>query len=139
MEIVDFWRHLPKAAIDESKSILQFKSNNPLSSQDPNTPRDKMFVRQDYVDLWDLMLKSPSKMKGSGRFIITGTPGVGKSMFLFYILWMLSKDPVARDAGIVYTTKNGDHYIFSDEVVLGPFKDDTIPIFRHIIGNRNAR
>jgi hypothetical protein len=50
---------------------------------------------------------------------------------------MLSKDPVARAAGIVYTTKTGDHYIFSDEVVLGPFKDETNRIFR-IIANIDA-
>jgi uncharacterized pyridoxamine 5'-phosphate oxidase family protein len=102
-----FWTQLPNAAIENK--ILKFGSNNPLDPDDA----DRLFVRQDYEDLWELMCNY-HRTKRTRTFIVTGTPGIGKSFFLFYILWQLSKDPIARAAGIMYTTKDGTYFIFSD-------------------------
>ena len=71
----------------------------------------KIFIREAYKDIF----REIKTLINSGRyhrFVITGNPGIGKSYFLFYILYELAKtgetvllDSHDRDECIVF--KNG--------------------------------
>jgi hypothetical protein len=54
---------------------------------------NQLYIRTAYVDLFNIILECLADKKASRihNFIITGTPGVGKSVFLFYVLWRLSQ------------------------------------------------
>ena len=54
----------------------------------PQDEIKKLFVRKCYEDVFKLLLKN-IKMKS---FAISGTPGIGKSLFFVYILYRLMKD-----------------------------------------------
>jgi DNA replication protein DnaC len=54
----------------------------------PQNEIKKIYVRKCYEDVFDLLLKN-IKMKS---FAISGTPGIGKSLFFVYILYRLMKD-----------------------------------------------
>jgi NADH dehydrogenase [ubiquinone] 1 alpha subcomplex assembly factor 7 len=75
-----------------------------------------LYIRRSYRDLYDRMLYFFEEDGNSG-FPLTGTPGIGKSVFLFYVLWRLArlvKPPEvillhrAKDFGYIYLiTPNG--------------------------------
>ena len=56
-------------------------------------PMDSLYIREAYEELFEIIWKNQqdkeSKMR-INRMAITGTPGIGKSVFLFYILWRLA-------------------------------------------------
>jgi hypothetical protein len=50
----------------------------------------KLYVRKCYKDVFDLLLEDIGR--GRKSFAISGTPGIGKSLFFIYILYRLIKD-----------------------------------------------
>ena len=68
------------ASIPEDDGWLHFKENI------PETKLKKLFVRDSYRAL------AESIEPGINKAIITGTPGIGKSLFLFYLLRKLVKE-----------------------------------------------
>ena len=68
----------------------------------------KLFIRPCYKELSELVLDGAS----CGTFsdiVVTGTPRIGKSMFGFYLLYLLR----CRGKNVVFEVK-GDWYRFSD-------------------------
>ena len=53
----------------------------------PDTNLNQLFIRESYKTIASSILEG----NGSHKAIITGTPGIGKSLFLFYLLWKLVK------------------------------------------------
>ena len=51
----------------------------------PSTPLNKLYIRDSYRTI------ASSINPGINKTIITGTPGIGKSLFLIYLLWKLVK------------------------------------------------
>jgi len=47
-----------------------------------------LFIRESYKRITTLIVDAMTK-KNIKRFIVTGTPGIGKSIFLHYFLWLL--------------------------------------------------
>jgi hypothetical protein len=54
----------------------------------PDTNLNQLFIRESYKMIASSILEG----NGSHKAIITGTPGIGKSLFLFYLLWKLVND-----------------------------------------------
>jgi hypothetical protein len=54
----------------------------------PDTNLNQLFIRESYKTIASSILEG----NGSHKAIITGTPGIGKSVFLVYLLWKLVKD-----------------------------------------------
>jgi hypothetical protein len=52
----------------------------------PSTELNSLYIRESYREIATSIIESINKT------IITGTPGVGKSLFLMYLLWKLVKD-----------------------------------------------
>ncbi|GMF54975.1 unnamed protein product [Phytophthora fragariaefolia] len=78
-----FFANLP--AVDEVDGWLRFQARMPL------TRARELFVRSSYKEIVDQVIrkKDPSRHKYTQ---VTGTPGNGKSVILFYVLWRLMKD-----------------------------------------------
>ena len=76
----------------------------------------KLFIRLCYKELSEIILSGASG--GTLRkIVVTGTPGIGKSVFGFYLLYLLR----CLGKTVVFELK-GDWYRFSDEgVVQGRF------------------
>ena len=80
--------------------------------------RSKLFIRPCYKELSEIILDGASR--GVVRdVVVTGTPGIGKSVFGWYLLYLLR----CQGRTVVYELK-GDWYRFSDEGVQeGEFSD----------------
>jgi hypothetical protein len=89
------------AEIDYLTTKLKTFANAKLVNECLQTPNNdffpypqkeikKLYVRKCYVDLFDLLLEKITLGKKS--FAISGTPGIGKSLFFVYILHLLMKD-----------------------------------------------
>eukprot|EP00644_Phytophthora_capsici_P011414 jgi/Phyca11/570403/estExt2_Genewise1.C_PHYCAscaffold_370147 len=78
-----FFLQLPTAGEDDS--WLMFPQPLPL------TERQKLYIRSSYKSI---AAQALSKMDPKRRkyAVVTGTPGVGKSVFLFYVMWKLIKE-----------------------------------------------
>lgn len=72
-------------AIDEVDSWLEFPVRVPLTLQ------NKLFVRSSFKAIADQILASERGACGRKYAVIAGTSGIGKSVFLYYVLWRLIK------------------------------------------------
>eukprot|EP00434_Breviolum_minutum_P014537 symbB.v1.2.012819.t1/scaffold884.1/size313170/31 len=88
----------PKPSEWKADEVQEF-SNNILGDE---TMQDKLIVRQCYTEMRAQIMNwlndkfKPQKPR-TGMFVITGTPGIGKSVFLAYMVAFL----VEKDYGIV--------------------------------------
>ncbi|KAG2766144.1 hypothetical protein Pcac1_g22488 [Phytophthora cactorum] len=71
--------------VDEVNSWLQFPALLPL------TERQTLYIRSSYKSIAAQALSKvdPNRRKYA---VITGTPGIGKSVFVYYVMWRLIKD-----------------------------------------------
>ncbi|KAG3036926.1 hypothetical protein PC121_g24173 [Phytophthora cactorum] len=71
--------------VDQVGDWLEFSSLLPL------TRRQKLYIRSSYTVIADQALLNPDGDMVKYA-VVTGTPGVGKSMFVYYVMWRLIKD-----------------------------------------------
>ncbi|KAG3232798.1 hypothetical protein PI124_g22126 [Phytophthora idaei] len=73
------------STVDQVNSWLQFPALLPL------TERQMLYVRSSYKSIASQALSKvdPNRRKYA---VVTGTPGVGKSVFVYYVMWRLIKD-----------------------------------------------
>eukprot|EP00877_Chromochloris_zofingiensis_P000414 jgi/Chrzof1/10373/Cz04g39160.t1 len=83
--VQQFWRHLSKARVQGN--FLQLVEGTHFLGIERlgNT----LMVRKSYVDLHGIILNR--QQLGDGVMIITGSPGIGKTFFIFYLLYMLAE------------------------------------------------
>ncbi len=86
-----FWSHLATVAPVDDCLIF-----NPVSTFCKEIPNE-FFIRKCYSDMFQIILETVQvgitndyEFETSG-FAITGNPGIGKSIFLFYVMWRLRK------------------------------------------------
>ncbi|EEY63810.1 Crinkler (CRN) family protein [Phytophthora infestans T30-4] len=78
-----FFLQLP--TVDQVGDWLEFSSLLPL------TRRQKLYIRSSYQVIANQALLNPNV--GMVKYaVVTGTPGVGKSVFVYYVLWRLIKE-----------------------------------------------
>ncbi|KAG3161418.1 hypothetical protein PI126_g6450 [Phytophthora idaei] len=85
--------------VDEVNSWLQFPALLPL------TERQTLYIRSSYKSIAAQALSKvdPNRRKYA---VITGTPGVGKSVFVYYVMWRLIKDKKR----VLFTTRQPPIY-----------------------------
>ncbi|KAG2909625.1 hypothetical protein PC114_g10055, partial [Phytophthora cactorum] len=71
--------------VDQVGDWLEFSSLLPL------TRRQKLYIRSSYTVIADQALLNPDGDMVKYA-VVTGTPGVGKSVFVYYVMWRLIKD-----------------------------------------------
>jgi hypothetical protein len=80
--------------VSENNSLLPY----------PQDKIQKLFVRKCYEDVFELLLCEIER--GTDSFAVSGTPGIGKSLFFVYILFrILQKQTGWKPKRIVYHTK----------------------------------
>ena len=78
-----FWLQLPKATVDGA--VLRLSGGTTfLGSSDLS---NAMFIRDDYTGLWAEMQRLLSS--GLSSIVISGNPGIGKSLFGLFVAWQL--------------------------------------------------
>nr|QUJ09354.1 crinkler 30 [Plasmopara viticola] len=70
---------------DQVGDWLNFSSLLPLTS------RQKLYIRSSYRVIADQALLNPDGNMVK-HAVVTGTPGIGKSVFVYYVMWRLIKD-----------------------------------------------
>jgi hypothetical protein len=94
----------------------------------PDTNLNQLFIRESYKTIASSILEG----NGSHKAIITGTPGIGKSLFLFYLLWKLVKDGkrvlfIYGTFNIYYDGKGGVFWFASGKLPL----DNDVSFWNH--------
>lgn len=119
-QMQSFLRSLPSASVDDEQSIFSF--TEPALGEPKNPTR--LFIRQAYKELWQIMEMATgdglpdlvfdiengtysgdvatARRRTFEAFNITGTPGIGKSMFAIYVMALLCKKPVGERPTIVF-------------------------------------
>jgi hypothetical protein len=113
--LTDFWNNLPNA-IEENK-VLTFTDIPPFFPRKMKEMKS-LFIRESYVRMFDLFMDmnfSQTEERESG-IAITGNPGVGKSVFLFYALWRISRMKEGVGTVVLHRAKDeGDIYVFEED------------------------
>ena len=85
-----------------------------------------LYIREAYVDMfqiiWNNLHSDNETNERISRMAITGTPGTGKSMFLFYILWRLANIETIKAVIIYRQTERGCIYVFQNSGCWETFK-----------------
>jgi hypothetical protein len=79
--------------VDENDGWISFDHMIPFISL------NKMYIRNCYRTIASSIIKP-----GINKAIITGTPGIGKSIFLIYLLWKLVKEGKGFSSFIIHST-----------------------------------
>ena len=114
-----FWNSLRKIA--EEERLLHFDHIPPFFPDGFKA----LYVRKAYEDLFEIICKNHKADASEEQFrgmAITGTPGIGKSVFLFYILWRLANMKVEgtvilhrrADLGLIYVFQKDGGWIALD-------------------------
>jgi len=112
-DVTDFWNNL--SSVKETNNSLLLPSGTKWIPGATN----RLFVRQCYQDVFDLICKK--RDQGKTRFIISGNPGIGKTYFLAYLIFQLKK----RKCQIILDMKmNNSCFLFSGTKVLEGNIDD---------------
>ncbi len=78
-----FWRALPYARIDKGTNCLVLPAGVYFMGYPPDG--SKLLYRKHYAALWQQA--NSYKQAGFGGFMVSGTPGIGKSWWLYVVLW----------------------------------------------------
>lgn len=87
-EVVNFWNQLPNAEVIDD--ILYFSKDGEGPNPFLHPYKNALFLRKAYKDIFDCFNKDITK--GTFRFLVLGNPGIGKSSFLFYLLYRLAME-----------------------------------------------
>ena len=112
VELTSFWNSLRE--IPNKDGFLYF----PIRPCFLPTQMKAIYIRRAYEDLFTLIcnnLHPENPKKRCHRITITGTPGIGKSVFLFYILWRLANEKAAKTVVLCRESDNGRIYVFQDD------------------------
>ena len=128
-ELTSFWNLLHQLSTEND--ILHLPLIRGLIKKANRT----LYVRQAYKDLFTIIcnyLNSGDIEDRTSRIAITGTPGIGKSMFLFYIMWRLTKMEVTKtvilrrhmDEKVIYVFQNEGCWATQDDSKILRFLND---------------
>ena len=128
--LTTFWLSLPETS--PSNDILTF----PIIPKFFPEGLKAIYIRQSYIDLFAMILNLEKEELHCGkklhRMAITGNPGIGKSVFLFYVLWRLSlicttETVILRrekDEGRILVFQRNDCWITKNPDLIDQYLDD---------------
>ena len=112
-ELTSFWNSLH--GMKPENGFLKF---DPRSGLLPETLK-WLYIRKAYEDMFQIIcnnLNSDNDIKKRfHRMAITGTPGIGKSMFLFYILWRLANEETTKTVILHRQLDRKRIYVFQND------------------------
>jgi hypothetical protein len=111
-ELTSFWNSLH--GLQDREGFLYF----PVKPEFFQSKFKALYIRRAYGDLFNIICensRSADPMKQFSGMAITGTPGIGKSMFLFYILWRLANLKITEMAILHRRSDRGSIYVFQND------------------------
>ena len=112
-ELTSFWDSLRH--ISPQNGILKFPINYDFLAPEHI---DGIYVRKAYEDLFALICKDLNPEDSQDRFhrfTVTGTPGIGRGIFLFYILWRLANMESTKTVIVHRASNRGCIYVFQHD------------------------
>jgi len=88
--MIKFWEGLRALTIPINAMILSLEEGTYFVGN--QVSGSKMFVRRAYTDLFQIIEQKIAQ--GFNKALIVGNPGIGKSWFLYYVMWCLVKKHV---------------------------------------------
>src|ERR1700722_5070638 len=83
-QTVKFWRHIREASISDDR-LLRFKEPFPFEECRRNLA-STLYIRDSYEKLWKMIWEH----ERAGKFLVPGSPGTGKTLFLRYVMYRLA-------------------------------------------------
>jgi hypothetical protein len=111
-EVTSFWNSL--SGISEKYGFLHF----PIRPCFFPTHMEALYVRKSYEAVFAMIYNNHSPEdpeKRRHRMTISGSPGIGKSVFLFYILWRLANDTTTKTVILHRESDGGRIYVFQND------------------------
>jgi hypothetical protein len=111
-KLTSFWNSLRH--ISPRNGILRFSIKHYLLPDHV----DKIYIRRAYEDLFALISKDLNPANPQDRlhrFTITGTPGIGKSIFIFYLFWRLANEETVKAVIFRREGELGCIYVFQHD------------------------
>jgi hypothetical protein len=112
-DLTSFWNSLRD--IKNEDGILHFPVRPKFF---PKRMKSLLYVRKAYEDLFGIILRNfyhEDPIKRRERMAITGTPGIGKRAFLFYILWRLANMETTRTVILRRQKDQKRIYVFQND------------------------
>ena len=110
----------------EACHLLYAKPQSEQGNVDDSGP---LLIRAEYSRIYDqLILLDREKYKA----VVTGQPGIGKTWFLYYVLWRLVSDKVP----VLWKIRSGIPYILFDEQQAYKVNPDSVSIYSEWKANR---
>jgi len=107
----------------------------------PQNDIQNLFVRRCYVDVFDLLVKRIGYSEKS--FAISGTPGIGKSLFFVYIMFQIVKGRLLNFKQILYQRGTSFECFYFKEKIVCDSKENAYILVRdpetlYIIDGRDS-
>ena len=110
--LTSFWNSLH--GLQDKGGLLRF----PVRPKFIPVHLKRLYIRESYKDLFNIIWKnqkSKDLTKRLHRMAITGTPGIGKSVFLFYVMWRLANMKTTKTVILHRRAHKRRIYIFQNE------------------------
>ena len=104
------------------------KLPQPLATRYQRNPK-KLYIRQCYRDLYDQSIAVMKKFQSEGVTLFTGTPGIGKSMFLLYYIFRLIADQGTEALRFAFQCESTWYYLF-ERLSVGANFTQTVKVCR---------
>jgi hypothetical protein len=112
-DLTSFWNSL--RGLQDKGGFLHF----PIKPKFFPEKLNSLYIRKAYVDLFRIICNNLNsenvKKERIHRMVITGTPGTGKTVFLFYILWKLSNMETTKTVVLRRQTDDTKIFIFQND------------------------
>ena len=111
-KLTKFWNSL--RGMKPENGFLKFRTKAEFIP----TLMESLYIRKAYEDFFNIISEStkPTDLeKRINRMAIIGTPGIGKSMFLFYVMWRLANMEDKKTVILRRHMDNGKIYVFQSD------------------------
>ncbi|CAB4478973.1 unnamed protein product [Rhizophagus irregularis] len=122
------WKAFKEATIDDNVLNLSNDASYFLGVDDYGNPISTIFIRDCYLDLSKIIFES-----NRSRWRITGNPGIGKTFFGYYLLYIIAK----ANRTVVYHQHHRSPILFSEDKVYCSKVDD-IHLFKDYLGKNDT-
>ncbi|GBC11303.2 hypothetical protein GLOIN_2v1469707 [Rhizophagus irregularis DAOM 181602=DAOM 197198] len=102
------WKAFKDATIDDNVLNLSNDASYLLGVDDYENPITTIFIRDCYLDLSKIIFES-----NRSRWRITGNPGIGKTFFGYYLLYIIAK----ANGTVIYHQHHRSPILFSEDKV----------------------
>lgn len=80
------------AAFSETDRIIELPQGEFKCFNSNNLLERSIYVRDEYIKLFEIIWGEVNQVDGIRKFLVTGAPGIGKSMFAYYFIWRYLHD-----------------------------------------------